>query len=446
MYIKEYDFYKYKYLTSPSLYTQGGIGASKAWPRLAEYFARFQLSLGLACSLEVMAPSLSRLPLFIRPPKEEKKKDQTGEIAPAAKIVSPNGAIQQPHENDEAKKGMSNEQAKDGEDFYDFLDNDQCTHESRDINDHITASTDENSCIQNSNASVLDTDQNGCNLELEDVFVSPTKRSNTGHEPVVQRVDKSNKQEQEDKSMKRRMQMRNSVSAYLKKPIDLDNVAHSNQKIRRSGAAAAKIVKSAPTLDVDIIVSEFDDDEDSIASDQGDNDDFRNHGTQKSCPETDRSKAKIMLIRMVNRVPMLDSAEASACGLVRGLQHKSLWNSYGLEIAAVQALPGRDQEHASISEALHVPTFSLGDTAHVAPFFTKNTVHELLSDDESSDVDGDDDSLSGSEERAAATRKRRRRSKMALKPAGLRLGNVLIIIQLNAKSSELPLPTLSKVS
>jgi len=393
-----------------------------------------------------MAPSLSRLPLFIRPPIEEKKKDQTGEIAPVAKIVSPNGAIQQPHENDEAKKGMSSEETKDGEDFYDFLDDDQCTHESREIKDHVAASTDENSCIQNSDEIVLDTEQNGCNLELEDVFMSPTKSADIGHGPVVRCVDKSNKQEQEDKIIKRRMQMQKSVSAYLKKPIDLENVAHSNQRIRRGGAAAAKIVKSAPTLDVDIIVSEFDDDDDSIASDQGDNHDFRNQGAQKTSPETDRSKAKIMLIRMVNRVPMLDSAEASACGLVRGLQHKSLWNSYGLEIAAVQALPGRGEGHASISEALHVPTFSLGDSAHVAPFFTKNSVHELLSDDESSDVDGDDDSMSGSEEQVTATGKRRRRNKMALKPAGLRLGNVLIIVQLNAKSSELPLPTLSKVS
>jgi hypothetical protein len=38
-----------------------------AWPRLAEYFARFKLSLGLQCSLEVMAPSLSRIPLVVRP-------------------------------------------------------------------------------------------------------------------------------------------------------------------------------------------------------------------------------------------------------------------------------------------------------------------------------------------------------------------------------------------
>ena len=46
---------------------QGGIDAQKAWPRLVEYFAQFQLNLGLRCSLEVIAPSLSPYTLFIRP-------------------------------------------------------------------------------------------------------------------------------------------------------------------------------------------------------------------------------------------------------------------------------------------------------------------------------------------------------------------------------------------
>jgi hypothetical protein len=38
-----------------------------AWPRLAEYFARFKLSLGMKCSVEVLAPTLSRVPLWVQP-------------------------------------------------------------------------------------------------------------------------------------------------------------------------------------------------------------------------------------------------------------------------------------------------------------------------------------------------------------------------------------------
>ena len=44
-----------------------------AWPRVAEYFARFKLSVGLTCSLEVLASTLSRLPLLIRPSNENNR-------------------------------------------------------------------------------------------------------------------------------------------------------------------------------------------------------------------------------------------------------------------------------------------------------------------------------------------------------------------------------------
>jgi hypothetical protein len=44
--------------------------ARSTWPRLSEYFARFRLSLGLICSLEVLAPTLSRLPLRVLPVSE----------------------------------------------------------------------------------------------------------------------------------------------------------------------------------------------------------------------------------------------------------------------------------------------------------------------------------------------------------------------------------------
>lgn len=46
---------------------KGGSTAVTEWPRLAEYFARFQLIIGLKCSIEILAPTLSPLPLAIRP-------------------------------------------------------------------------------------------------------------------------------------------------------------------------------------------------------------------------------------------------------------------------------------------------------------------------------------------------------------------------------------------
>ena len=50
--------------------------------------------------------------------------------------------------------------------------------------------------------------------------------------------------------------------------------------------------------------------------------------------------AKCMLVRMVNGVPLLDSAEASACGLVQGMvQQQSTWNSFGLHISNAHPMP-----------------------------------------------------------------------------------------------------------
>ena len=45
--------------------TQGGTLAELAWVRLAKYFSRFRLIPGLRCSLEVLAPTLSKVPIFI---------------------------------------------------------------------------------------------------------------------------------------------------------------------------------------------------------------------------------------------------------------------------------------------------------------------------------------------------------------------------------------------
>ena len=53
---------------------KGGEEAQRAWPRLAEYFARFQLSIDLPCSLEVKAPTLQSTPLYIRPPAEMERR------------------------------------------------------------------------------------------------------------------------------------------------------------------------------------------------------------------------------------------------------------------------------------------------------------------------------------------------------------------------------------
>jgi hypothetical protein len=40
--------------------------AALAWSRLVNYFKRFCLSPGINCSLEVLAPTLSKVPIFVK--------------------------------------------------------------------------------------------------------------------------------------------------------------------------------------------------------------------------------------------------------------------------------------------------------------------------------------------------------------------------------------------
>ena len=408
--------------------------------------------------MEVLAPSLSRLPLFIRPTYEVENMERWKE--------------QNHTQNADASKENSqlvdcNEQGEDDKDTtIEETDTPAIEAQGRHCDAFIDLLEEANNCIdsehndeqrpeatkaqQNFDQCTNDDDEHeGWHLELDEDFFSstnggPHQRKTKPH--VAPTTTATRSQKREDEASKRRIQIQKSISSYLKKPINLMNVAHSHQRIRRSGTDNNKTphTNDSPSLEVDIIVSECDENDYEVEN-SGENLPQDATDTSASHPDFDRSKAKIMLIRMVNRIPMLDGAEASACGVVRGLQQKSLWNSFGLDISPMCSL----SPTASVQQALHVPTFSLADSAHVAPFFSRNSTHELFSDDELSDdeseceLDDVEDMLNNGLN-VAGKRKRNRKS-LLLKPAGLRLGNILVIVRLNSKSSQLPLPTLSKV-
>jgi hypothetical protein len=236
------------------------------------------------------------------------------------------------------------------------------------------------------------------------------------------------------------------VSKYLGKEIKLENVAHSSQSIFRG----KQLSLDQPMIEVDMIVHEYDDDDDVYAENEHQNLDSSLDTAQNL---HDRSKANVMLVRMVNHVPLLDGAESVACGITLGLQQKTVWNSFGLEISAVaDSLLDDDCKDSFIHEGILAPTFYLRDSAHVELFISKpNRNHAMISDDEvestsngSNSEDSDIDNVLHS--LSSKRKKRQGRSTLrSLKPAGLRLGNILVIVQLSAKSVDLPLPTLSKV-
>jgi hypothetical protein len=136
---------------------------------------------------------------------------------------------------------------------------------------------------------------------------------------------------------------------------------------------------------------------------------------------------------------LLDSAEAVACGLVQGLSSKKrMWSSFGLNVNLT----------VEPSNANKLLMFAVTDSEQVAPFF-KSGAHNLLEQEDESDADSekdvDDDDSVGVPADTGTKRKRRPYRHRNLLPASVRLGNILVIAQIHAEPTTLPLPTLSKV-
>lgn len=384
--------------TAICIVVPGGEGTKKAWPRLAEYFARFHLSIGIKCSLEVLAPFFSNVPLFIRPPIEFELKNRT------------------------LSDGIQDDK-KVNSDFNDFVDING-TIGNQSTMSQIGHCNEEDSKMK---------ERNSWHNNAEDVVF--TDRIN-----IVKNTKSSSKRE--DVAIQQRKEMKNAFSSYLKTDVDIKNVAHSCQKIRRFPNESTVESKSNATLEVDVVIcphEDFFNDEDNGEQDEKRHErhDDTRANTQERCQKAseDCSNAKLMVIRMVNRIPLLDSVEASACGVVRGVSRSFLWNTIGLEISANEVFM-KDRS------SLQAPTYSLRDSAHVAPFLTgkrSHSVYKFETIDEGLSSDNESQS-----ENLVRKDKKRKKNEVTLQPVGLRMGHVYVMVQLNAEPTELPLPTLSK--
>ncbi len=340
-------------------FLQGGACATMAWPRLAEYLQRFQLSIGLGCSLEVLAPTLSSVPLCIR------------------NLQSVTYDVQQ----EDAKE----EVWTDG-----FTD-----------------------------SGLFRTDKTAKHTRPK---VPTTKAKREGEEE------------------KRKEWMCKAAQHYLGRTVQECNVAHSIVPIRGIALPSSHTTKQKtskrtatadmPMLEVDLIVCG------GIESEK----DFEEISNQDPFSETESTpddSAMITLVRMVNRIPLLDSAEAEACGVAQSIASKKrIWHSFGLEVNRIAPEPG-----TNCAKRLQ---FAVRDSDQVAPFFHKsNHSRKHVTEDETDDDDGG--SSDEPELRPNNTlRRRRKKGHVALLPAAQRLGNILAVIQIHAKPSTLPLPTLSK--
>ena len=355
-----------------------GEGAANAWPRLAEYFARFQLSIDLPCSIEVKAETLQPLPLYIRPPKEmEKRIHRKRMMKPLAVDVLMNCTVNNDVDSDVGE--TSDNEDGGGDDWDDGFDEGNTEEEKEEENNNDT--------------------QKGSKFSRE-------------------------RQRLEDEKKRKVVLMQRAASLY-KGRVDLreTNVAYSTQRLRQrnDGGKSSSNATHSPVLEVSMIVFGppviVSADDDSVHS----GNDMRN------------KTAKLQVVRMVNGIPVLDSSESLACGVMNKISRSTaLWNSFGLDIS--------DRSQLTSS----TPTFGISDSAQVAPFL-RTSAHSLYDgpsqDDSLSTSDNDDFDL----EDVYKTRKRKKEQQArCIYPAAHRLGDVLIVVQIRAKPSALPLPTLSK--
>ena len=342
--------------------TQGGQEAQKSWPRLAEYFARYQLSLDLSCSLEVLAPSLCRRPLMIRPPSEIEQRSRMVEVEKV------------------------DECDLDGDGWDDGCDNDD---------DH-----DEN--------------------DAQAPIVSKTVR------------DREHAQQQKDKKMSL---LCKAAEMYKGRPVSLKNVALESHLIRRHGENTVR-AKNASMLEVSIVVFGPESDYNDPSDDESAN---NKHTHSQSISNPRMKSATLQLVRMVNGIPLLDSPEAVACGLVQKISNNaSNWNSFGLDVSLKKSI---DSPEHSEDEILML---EVEDSAQVAPFFREST-HGLFHSRQEYDSSQSSDDESACPDNITRKRKKEKNGLLSLLPASLRLGEMMMIVHIQAKPSALPLPTLSKV-
>jgi hypothetical protein len=407
-----------------------------AWPRLAEYFARFKLSRGLCCCLEVLAPTLSKIPLQVVPPLQLLQQQQQQQ---ESRHQHRGRGPQQQHQGTTSvyQRDSSSQQSSSAA-APRTTGNNMTTHTA------TTSATKEWSDFFDDQKSDEENSRDAENVDLSQA--SKHADMEKGNRPIPYNDDDD--RDGDDNGVIG--QVCRAAELYLGRSIPRSNVASSIvpirlmqqrqlQRKRSNGTQNSRTKKngsqdSSPQLEVDVIVHgpiPMDDDQDE---DEGE-DALPWNRTDKA---ESRDAASMVLVRMVNRIPLLDSAEAIACGLVQGLaSKKQMWNTFGLQVTH------HVSNHGSLSR---LPVYEVKDSAQVAPFFENHSRGGLLDDDGDSSAssefepDPEYDMPRGRKRKPKGSRRAQRQ----LHPAQIRLGNILVIVQIHADPSSLPLPTLSK--
>ena len=153
--------------------------------------------------------------------------------------------------------------------------------------------------------------------------------------------------------------------------------------------------------------------------------------TSKNSTSEIENDATLKLIRIVNGVPIMENAEAHSCGLVHGIANKSVWGSFGLDIDRTSA--------AASNDCSRTPSFVLRDSSLIAPFIKKNSNHRQLKINDYEKIYHHNHS---------SQKKKRKKDTCPqndFMPANVRIGTILVVVEIHAAPNLLPLPSLSKV-
>jgi anti-sigma regulatory factor (Ser/Thr protein kinase) len=196
-------------------------------------------------------------------------------------------------------------------------------------------------------------------------------------------------------------------------PLNLCNIAHAENIIRQLGQTSGDpgssnitSLDTSPKITVDFVVSPQEETENVIDGDESD------------C-------CFLELVRMVNSVPLLDSVESIGCGLVRAMKSSVIWSSFGLTV-----LGGTES-----NEDTWINRFKVRDSDQVAPFFQQSN-HKLW--------DAKGDAVKQGSAGELQEKKRKRKSSKLMLPAKVRLGKILVIVNIQAAPNVIPMPTLTK--
>ena len=387
--------------------------AKLAWPRLNDYFNRFRLSTNLQFELHIFAPTLTTTPIFIR----RSYKNMVSASSPVhgkfrveetARAIK--GEIKQPQQNNLQQ-------------HFDVDDDDNDDNKWRDLFDDVEeddGSADDGKCTKNENLGACDEER-----------ISRKKDENERN--INNRLNSISEVDSDRFAF-----FEAAKSFWSDRKIVYKNVARSVRKIStRSYNQTENTSNPELQVEVSLVVCPYskhsnDTSKASSTSSMSSLDGAINQiDTDDYCIK-DKQTATLQLIRMVNGNPVLDSGEAHSCGIVHGVADKSLWGSFGLDITKNSVAHQDDSE-----TSLHHTTYALQDSSIIAPFINRNNNHrQLRTSNRDTVVDNDD---------GTCNKKRNNDSRDDLLPVNLRIGSILVVVQICAASSLLPLPTLSKV-